>query len=53
MHTPPPPIEDPGLARRYRRRQVLGLVLLALAILVFALLRADRHALFAPGWWRF
>jgi hypothetical protein len=37
---------------RLRRQQVVGLLLIAAAILVFALLRADWHALFPPGWWR-
>jgi hypothetical protein len=35
-----------------RRRQVIGILLLALGILVFTLLRADWHNLFPPGWWR-
>lgn len=37
---------------RFQRTQVLGLILLALLILLIAFLRADKHALFAPGWWR-
>jgi hypothetical protein len=32
--------------------QIRGLVLLALLLLLLAFLRADKHALFAPGWWR-
>jgi hypothetical protein len=40
-------------ATRHRRAQTLGLVLIALLILAFTLLRADKHALFPPGWWRF
>ena len=35
-----------------RRQQVLGLLLLAAAILLFALFRADLRAVFPPGWWR-
>ncbi len=35
-----------------RRRQVRGLLLLAVAILIFSLLRAGVHAVFTPGWWR-
>jgi len=36
-----------------RRRQVRGLLLLALAVLVFSLLRAGLHHVFTPaGWWR-
>jgi hypothetical protein len=35
-----------------RRRQVRGLLLLALAILLFSFLRAGIHTIFTPGWWR-
>jgi hypothetical protein len=44
----------PTTARRLieRRRQVRGLLLLALAVLVFSLLRAGTHNIFTPGWWR-
>jgi hypothetical protein len=35
-----------------RRRHVRGLLLLALAILLFSLLRAGTHTIFTPGWWR-
>ena len=38
---------------RARRRQALGLVLIAAAILLLVLLRAPEHVLFPPGWWRF
>lgn len=36
-----------------RRRQAIGLLLLAGLILLFALLRAPAHVLFPTGWWRF
>jgi hypothetical protein len=36
-----------------RKRQLLGLLLVALIILVVALFRADLHSVFPPGWWRF
>ena len=36
-----------------RRRQAVGLVLIAVFILLAALLRAPAHILFPPGWWRF
>lgn len=35
-----------------RRRQVMGMVCLALAILLFATFRAGWHAVFSAGWWR-
>jgi hypothetical protein len=35
-----------------RRRQVRGLLLLAIAAIVFAILRAGIHRVFTPGWWR-
>jgi hypothetical protein len=35
-----------------RRRQVRGLMLLALAVLVSAVLRFGLHRSFPPGWWR-
>ena len=38
---------------RERVRQVRGLILLALAALLFAVLRAGVHRVFTPGWWRF
>jgi len=30
----------------------MALLIIAAVILVIALLRADRHVLFTPGWWR-
>ena len=35
-----------------RRRQVRGLLLLAVAAIVFAVLRAGPHRVFTVGWWR-
>jgi hypothetical protein len=35
-----------------RRRQVRGLLLLAVAAIVFAILRAGIHNVFTRGWWR-
>lgn len=35
-----------------RQRQVIGIVIVAAAILVFTLLRADWRGIFPPGWWR-
>lgn len=37
---------------RLRRRQVIGILLVAALILIFTLLRANQHALFPQGWWR-
>lgn len=35
-----------------RRRQVFGLLLIAAAILIVALLRTNLHDVFPRGWWR-
>jgi hypothetical protein len=35
-----------------RRRQIRGLLLLALAAIVFAILRAGVYRVFTAGWWR-
>jgi hypothetical protein len=35
-----------------RRRQVRGLLLLALVALVFAIVRAGVHNVFSRGWWQ-
>ncbi|HEX4650405.1 MAG TPA: hypothetical protein VH250_02765 [Granulicella sp.] len=35
-----------------RVRQMRGLILLALAALLFAVLRAGVGRVFTPGWWR-
>lgn len=35
-----------------RRRQVRGLLLIALVAIVFAILRAGMHRVFTTGWWR-
>ncbi|HEY0784855.1 MAG TPA: hypothetical protein VGD62_03230 [Acidobacteriaceae bacterium] len=48
-----PEPEDEAMAVRYRRSQVLGLLLIAGVILAVTLLRAERGMLFPPGWWRF
>ena len=42
-----------GEAALTRRRQALGLLLLAGLILLIAVLRAPAHTLFPTGWWRF
>ena len=45
--------KSPGAAEQLeRRRQVRGLLLLALAAIVFAILRAGVHRVFTAGWWR-
>lgn len=38
--------------RQFARNQVLGLVLLAMAVFIWWLLRGNRQWLFPPGWWR-
>jgi hypothetical protein len=35
-----------------RKRQIAGLLLLALAVLIVVLARAHRGDLFPRGWWR-
>jgi hypothetical protein len=37
---------------RLRRQQIIGILLVAVAILVFTLLRANWRGIFSPGWWR-
>ena len=36
-----------------RRRQITGLPIIAVIILLVALYRVDLNAIFPPGWWRF
>lgn len=38
---------------RLRSRQISGLLLIAAAILLVALLRSNLHDVFPRGWWRF
>jgi len=38
--------------RVYRRNQVLGLVLLAAAVLLWWLFHTNPKWIFPPGWWR-
>ncbi|HMH16500.1 MAG TPA: hypothetical protein VK578_25595 [Edaphobacter sp.] len=38
--------------RHERRRQIRGLLLLALSALTFTLIRAGLHNVFTRGWWR-
>jgi hypothetical protein len=52
---PPPrpaPENHSELYRRERRSQIRGLLILAAILLLLILLRADRKAIFHPGWWR-
>jgi hypothetical protein len=34
-----------------RRRQVRGLLVIALGVLVFSILRSGLHRVFGVGWW--
>jgi len=57
MHPPhtsnPREAKSPDAAEHLvRRRQVRGLLLLALAVILFAILRAGVHRVFTTGWWR-
>jgi hypothetical protein len=47
----PRPI-NPARVRQERRRQLRGLLLIALAIFLFILYRARPLHLFHAGWWR-
>ena len=45
--------KPPGAAEHLvRRRQLRGLLTLALAAILFAILRAGIHRVFTTGWWR-
>ena len=46
------PSEQLERRRRERSGQIRGLLLLALAAIVFAILRAGVHRVFTLGWWR-
>lgn len=37
----------------FRRNQMLGLLLVAAAVLAWGMLRAPKGWLFPPGWWKF
>jgi hypothetical protein len=37
---------------RLRRRQIFGLLLIVVVVLLFTLARADWHGIFPRGWWR-
>lgn len=50
--TEPEPREPASDQVRPRRNQVIGILLVAVAILAFTLLRANWHDLFPHGWWR-
>jgi hypothetical protein len=39
-------------ARSFRRNQIFGVLLVAAAILLAALLRTNPQWIFTPGWWR-
>ena len=52
VSTPPPQLEHERRLRLERVRQVRGLMLLALAIITFSILRFGVHRVFTPGWWR-
>jgi hypothetical protein len=38
-------------AKVFRRRQIIGLLLIAAVIFFIALLRAPAHTVFPHGWW--
>jgi hypothetical protein len=44
--------QDLERRRLERRRQVRSLLFLALAAIVFAIIRGGAHNVFTSGWWR-
>jgi hypothetical protein len=54
LHTSNPrEAKSPGTAEHLvRRRQLRGLLTLALFAILFAILRAGIHRVFTVGWWR-
>lgn len=50
--SPQIPPDHTEALRRERRSQLRGLLLLALAVFVFLVLRARPLMLFHPNWWR-
>lgn len=40
------------IAHRQRRQQVRGMLWLAAILLIATLVRAARHHMLGPGWWR-
>jgi hypothetical protein len=51
----PPPEADERREwqmRCFRRNQIFGVLLVAAAILLAALLRTNPQWIFTPGWWR-
>ncbi len=42
----------PTPQQQERQRQVRGLILLAVAAIVFSILRTGVHRVFTPGWWQ-
>jgi hypothetical protein len=46
------PTHQTAAYRRERRAQLRGLLILAALVLLWILFRANRHAIFHPGWWR-
>lgn len=45
-------MSDDARSVQLRQRQILGLVVLALLVLLIAALRTHLSYLFPPGWWR-
>jgi len=50
---PQPPAPTTAVRRQTERhRQIRGLLLLAIVILIVSILVAGPHNIFTPGWWR-
>jgi len=50
--SPAKPPDHEEAYRRERRSQLRGLLILAALILLWILVRTDRHSIFHPNWWR-
>jgi hypothetical protein len=49
---PQQPVPTTDRRQTERRRQIHGLLLVTIAILIFGLLHAGTHTIVIPGWWR-
>jgi hypothetical protein len=48
----PDPAQTTERRQVERRRQIRGLLMLALVVLLLSMMRRGFHTVFAPNWWR-